>query len=152
SASLGGETLVSSLSQTLFFLLKWTLLGLAAAALVLWLRPQAPALQATPQESSAQDKPVVDASRAVVPLSVHTFADAARRASTAMVNTYTARVVSSVSRSDSTGNTLLSQKLPNVRGSVDGSPPPSVTLAQAGHLITKHHVIQGSDHIRVQLA
>src|SRR5690606_807219 len=70
SASLGGETLVSSLSQTLFFLLKWTLLGLAAAALVLWLRPQAPALQATPQESSAQVKPVVDASRAVAPLSV----------------------------------------------------------------------------------
>lgn len=143
---------MSSLSQTLFFLFKWALLGLAAAALVLWLRPQPAALQATPTESSAQVKPVVDASRAAAPLSPHTFADAVERASPAVVNIYTARVVSSVSRSDSTGNPLLSQQLPNVRERVEGSLGSGVILDQAGHLVTNHHVIQGADQIRVQLA
>ena len=68
-----------------------------------------------------------------------------------MVNIYTARVVSNESR-PSDGNSLLHQNPSSVRRRVEGSLGSGVIVDTDGHLVTNHHVIQGADEIRVQLA
>ena len=49
-------------------------------------------------------------------------------------------------------NPLLPQHLPAVRQRVEGSLGSGVLVDGSGHIITNHHVIQGADEIRVQLA
>jgi serine peptidase DegS len=137
---------VWTLRQTLSFLLKWTVVGLAGAAVLLLLRPEllstgtvaATAPAATPV---AQSRPQAEPQRS--------FADAVGRAGPAVVNIYTARVVSTRS---AVGNPLLRQNLPAVRRRVEGSLGSGVIVDLQGHLVTNHHVIQGADEIRVQLA
>jgi serine peptidase DegS len=68
-----------------------------------------------------------------------------------VVNIYTARVVSSTP-SAAVGNSLLRQNPAHVRQRVEGSLGSGVILDGEGHLVTNHHVIQGADQIRVQLA
>jgi serine peptidase DegS len=79
------------------------------------------------------------------------FADAVSRAGPAVVNIYTARVVSST-QSSANGSPLLRQNPANVRRRVEGSLGSGVILDSDGHLVTNHHVIQGANQIRVQLA
>jgi serine protease DegS len=139
---------VLNLRQTLFFLMKWTLVGLAGAGFVLLLRPllQQPGTPgaATPNsESQEVAAPQAEPKRS--------FADAVSRAGPAVVNIYTARVVDNDGR-PSVGNPLMRQNLPNVRRRVEGSLGSGVIVDSDGHLITNHHVIQGADEIRVQLA
>jgi serine peptidase DegS len=139
---------VLNFRHTLAFLLKWSLVGLAGAGLVLivrpWVQPRtepAPGSSA-PVQSVAQSSPA-DPQRS--------FADAVSRAGPAVVNIYTARVVANDTRS-SDGNPLLHQSVPNVRKRVEGSLGSGVIVDSDGHLVTNHHVIQGADEIRVQLA
>ena len=76
------------------------------------------------------------------------FADAVTRAGPAVVNIYTARVVESNRVPDAPPR----QNLPSVRKRVEGSLGSGVIVDSLGHLVTNHHVIQGADEIRVQLA
>lgn len=80
-----------------------------------------------------------------VPQVQRSFADAVSRAGPAVVNIYTARILESASKP-------LHQDLPSVRRRVEGSLGSGVIVDRDGHLITNHHVIQGADEIRVQLA
>jgi serine protease DegS len=143
---------VPSLPQNLIFLIKWTLVGLAIAAVLLLVRP-APGPAAAPVSiPPAQDVPgsqmayVSPRERGVRT----SFADAVSRAGPAVVNIYTARVVSSTP--GAAGNSLLRQNPAQVRQRVEGSLGSGVILDAEGHLVTNHHVIQGADQIRVQLA
>jgi serine protease DegS len=141
---------VPTLPQTLLFLLKWTLVGLAIAAVLVFVRPAqpgpTPAAASTPEAASA---PVSFTPREGEVR--RSFADAVSRAGPAVVNIYTARVVSS-SLGPTNGSPLLRQNPSQVRRRVEGSLGSGVILDSDGHLVTNHHVIQGADQIRVQLA
>lgn len=139
-----------NLPQSLLFLLKWSLVGLAVAAVLLLMRPAQPVPSATGNGSpETSNSPVSFTPREGEVR--RSFADAVSRAGPAVVNIYTARVVSSAPRS-ANGSPLLRQNPPNVRRRVEGSLGSGVILDTDGHLVTNHHVIQGADQIRVQLA
>jgi serine protease DegS len=148
-----------TLPQTLLFLLKWTLVGLAIAALLLLVRPAL----TVPYSASGDDREgsgQANVSSAGSPVSfaprereVRTsFADAVSRAAPAVVNIYTARVVANPTAGTATDSPLLRQNPPNVRQRVEGSLGSGVIVDSDGHMVTNHHVIQGADQIRVQLA
>lgn len=136
--------------QTLLFLLKWTLVGLAAAGVLLLVRPAqpGPAAPTTATDPEMAHSPVSFAREREVRTS---FADAVSRAGPAVVNIYTARVVSSPPGA-AIGGPLLRQNPAQVRQRVEGSLGSGVILDTEGHLVTNHHVIQEADQIRVQLA
>lgn len=139
-----------NLPQSLLFLLKWSLVGLALAAVLLSMRPAQPVPSAVGNGSpETSNSPVSFTPREGEVR--RSFADAVSRAGPAVVNIYTARVVSSAPRS-ANGSPLLRQNPPNVRRRVEGSLGSGVILDTDGHLVTNHHVIQGADQIRVQLA
>lgn len=135
-----------TLRQTAAFLFRWTIVGLACAGVVLLIRPglvgndtTAAATEGTPPAAGAGEPR-------------RSFADAVRRAGPAVVNIYTARVVDAAAAKPSGANPLLQQHLPAVRRRVEGSLGSGVIVDAAGHIITNHHVVQGADEIRVQLA
>jgi serine peptidase DegS len=139
---------VPTLRQTLLFLAQWAVVGLAAAALLLAVRPR---LSGAPAERAPA--PMGTITVAVPPQGPPTprsFANAVARAGPAVVNIYTARIVNAPSNSG--GNPLLRQNLPAMRQRVEGSLGSGVIVDAQGHLVTNHHVIQGADEIRVQLA
>jgi serine peptidase DegS len=135
---------VPTLRQTLTFLLRWTIVGLAGAGVVLLIRPGLIANTTTAVSSA----PVATPTSTGEPR--RSFADAVRRAGPAVVNIYTARVVDAARPSGA--NPLLRQHLPAVRQRVEGSLGSGVIVDRAGHIITNNHVVQGADEIRVQLA
>jgi serine protease DegS len=136
---------VPTLRQTALFLLRWTVVGLACAGVVLLIRPGLVGNTTTAASSNGAVPPgnVSEPQRS--------FADAVGRAGPAVVNIYTARVVDASAR-PSGANPLLRQHLPAVRQRVEGSLGSGVLVDGSGHIITNHHVIQGADEIRVQLA
>jgi serine protease DegS len=146
---------VPSLPQNLLFVLKWTLVGLALAAVLLWVRadpgPSAAPVSAPPaQQAPSSQVAYVPRDREVRT----SFADAVSRAGPAVVNIYTARVVSSApgAAGAAVGSSLLRQNPAQVRQRVEGSLGSGVILDAKGHLVTNDHVIRGADQIRVQLA
>jgi serine peptidase DegS len=136
---------VPTLRHTALFLLRWTIVGLACAGVVLMIRPGLVGNTTT----AASNNGAVPPGNASEPQ--RSFADAVRRAGPAVVNIYTARVVDASAR-PSGANPLLRQHLPAVRQRVEGSLGSGVLVDGSGHIITNHHVIQGADEIRVQLA
>lgn len=133
---------MQTLQHTLSFLIKWTLVGLGAAALLVLLRV------ALTQQSQQTANAATGVSQQQ-PAARRSFADAVARASPAVVNIYTARVVEGRS---SGAQPPVEGRLPDVRRRVEGSLGSGVIVDARGHLITNHHVIQGADEIRVQLA
>ncbi len=134
-----------TLRQTALFLLRWTVVGLACASVVLLIRPGLVGNATTAASSTGAVLP----GNASEPQ--RSFADAVGRAGPAVVNIYTARVVDASAR-PSGANPLLRQQLPAVRQRVEGSLGSGVLVDGSGHIITNHHVVQGADEIRVQLA
>ncbi|HJY41878.1 MAG TPA: trypsin-like peptidase domain-containing protein [Steroidobacteraceae bacterium] len=134
-----------TLRQTAVFLLRWTIVGLAGAGLLLLIRPGLIGTTTTAASSNGA-LPIADVGEPR-----RSFADAVRRAGPAVVNIYTARVVDAAAR-PSDRNPLLQQHLPAVRQRVEGSLGSGVIVDTAGHVITNYHVVQGADEIRVQLA
>lgn len=133
-----------TLRQTLVFLLRWTIVGLAGASVLLLIRPRLIGSATTVASSDVASVPTGPGEPQ------RSFADAVRRAGPAVVNIYTARMVRAAR--PSTGNPLLQQHLPAVRQRVEGSLGSGVIVDPDGHIITNHHVVQGADEIRVQLA
>jgi serine protease DegS len=141
---------VPTLPQTLLFLLKWTLVGLAIAAVLLLVRPAQTGPSAAPITQEAPNSPV-----SFVPREGElrrSFADAVSRAGPAVVNIYTARVVANAPGAATNGSPLLRQNPAQVRQRVEGSLGSGVIVDSDGHLITNDHVVHGADQIRVQLA
>lgn len=136
-----------AIKPTLAFILKWTLVGLAGALVILWLRPtlDAPVISVSPPVPA----PIRNVNRA--PEQRRSFADAVSRAGPAVVNIYTARVVTAPTRPQSL-SPFFKQNLPAMRRRVEGSLGSGVIVDDRGHLITNHHVIKEADEIQVQLA
>ena len=135
--------IVPTLQSSVGFFLKWTLVGLVAAAILVfgrhWMSPAPAAAQ--PESGQRRSNEPVGPRRS--------FADAVSRASPAVVNIYTARLVQPTGRAQ---DAPLRENMSSVRGRVEGSLGSGVIVDARGHLVTNHHVIQGADEIRVQFA
>ncbi len=126
------------------FLAKAVIVGLAAAFLVVWWKPAL--LGATPSRQGAP-------ANATAPRSVSMpgFADAVARAAPAVVNIYTARVVTERTQTAPLDQ-LFGDYWPSYRQRVERSLGSGVIVDAAGTIVTNQHVIAGADSIRVQLA
>jgi serine peptidase DegS len=137
---------LKSLGRGLVFVAGSIVGGLALAFVIVALRPdlvRAPPPAAPPPVAASQ---VVTATTAAV-----TYADAVQRAAPAVVNIYTARVVTE-RVTPSTIDELLRDVLPRYRQRIENSLGSGVIIDHDGHIVTNHHVIENADAIRVQLA
>jgi serine protease DegS len=126
------------------FLIRAVVVGLAAAFLVVWWKPALLGKTTAP----VQRTPTVYSRPPVV---MQSFADAVARAAPAVVNIYTARVVTE--RTQTTPlNQLFGDFWPSSRQRVERSLGSGVIVNTAGTIVTNQHVIAGADSIRVQLA
>jgi serine protease DegS len=137
------------------FLAKAVIVGLAAAFLLVWWKPAllgaATSRQGSvtaPSQSTAANPAVITAPRTV---SLPSFADAVARAAPAVVNIYTARVVTERTQTAPLDQ-LFGDYWPSYRQRVERSLGSGVIIDAAGTIVTNQHVIAGADSIRVQLA
>jgi serine peptidase DegS len=135
---------VTTLKETVIFLAKWALVGLALACLLILVNPQWFGLR----KASSAAAPLAEAVPAPTPR--RTFADAVARAGPSVVNIYTARLVSTEVRPSGPGP--LGQDLPAVRSRIERSLGSGVIVDALGHVITNQHVVENASEIRVQLA
>jgi serine protease DegS len=126
------------------FLIRAVVVGLAAAFLVVWWKPALLGKTIAP----VQRTPTVYSRPPVI---MQSFADAVARAAPAVVNVYTARLVTE--RTQTTPlNQLFGDFWPSSRQRVERSLGSGVIVNAAGTIVTNQHVIAGADSIRVQLA
>jgi serine protease DegS len=137
------------------FLAKAVIVGLAAAFLLVWWKPallgaatSRPGSVTAPSQSTAANPAVITAPRTV---SLPSFADAVARAAPAVVNIYTARVVTERTQTAPLDQ-LFGDYWPSYRQRVERSLGSGVIIDAAGTIVTNQHVIAGADSIRVQLA
>jgi len=127
-------------------LIRAIIVGLAAAFLVVWWRPALLATSAAPvapvRSPTVYTRP---------PVVMQSFADAVARAAPAVVNIYTARVVTERARTSSLDQ-LFGDFWPSYRQRVERSLGSGVIVNVDGTIVTNQHVISGADSIRVQLS
>ena len=126
------------------FLIRAAVVGLAAAFLVVWWKPELLGQPALPEHAT----PAAPLRPAEI---THSFADAVARAAPAVVNIYTARVVTERTPAPAL-NQLFGDFWPSYRQRVERSLGSGVIVDTAGTIVTNQHVIAGADSIRVQLA
>ena len=130
------------LRSTIHFVAKWTIAGLAAAFVIVLVRP----------ELLAARRPIVDAAAPTSDVVAATsFSAAVTATGPAVVNVYTARVVTERPRA-SDFDRLPADAWPSVRRRVEASLGSGVVVDASGLVVTNHHVIDGAGEIRVQLA
>jgi serine peptidase DegS len=130
------------LGRTLAFIAGSIVGGLALAFVIVLARPELLGRAADPAQPA-------DA-RVPAPARV-TYAEAVQRAAPAVVNIYTARLVTeqvAPSRLDR----LFGELWPRTRARIERSLGSGVIVDVRGHIVTNHHVIANADSIRVQLA
>jgi serine protease DegS len=125
------------------FLLRATVVGLAGAFLVVWWKPALLGAVSAPVRDSAPAP-----ARSV---GMPSFADAVARAAPAVVNIYTARVITERSQ-PAPLDQLFGDYWPSYRQHVERSLGSGVIVDAKGTIVTNQHVIAGADSIRVQLA
>jgi Do/DeqQ family serine protease len=95
--------------------------------------------------------PPVSAARQAPTVVVTSFADAVARAAPAVVNIYTARVVTEKNQVAPVDQ-LFGDYWPSYRQHVERSLGSGVIVSESGTIITNQHVIAGADSIKVQIA
>jgi serine protease DegS len=137
------------------------IVGLAAAFIAVVVRPELIARRSPPAPPGpAPAIPV--ANHAATPVSlqpepptpvlpVNSYADAVDRAAPAVVNIYTARLVTERIQPNAIEE-LFGDARPRYRQRVEQSLGSGVIVDAAAHVITNHHVIDNADLIRAQLA
>jgi serine protease DegS len=146
------------------FVILSAVVGLAAAFVVVMIRPELVARRVTvprpdaPATSALQPAPAVSAPAATTVPGVTTaahamnsYADAVERAAPAVVNIYTARLVTERIQPNAIEE-LFGDARPRFRQRLEQSLGSGVIVDRAGHVITNHHVIASADLIRAQLA
>jgi serine protease DegS len=137
--------------------------GLAAAFVVVMIRPELVARRA---QASRPPPPVATAPAAAPPAEApapaapvaetparptNSYADAVERAAPAVVNIYTARLVTERIQPNAIEE-LFGDARPRFRQRLEQSLGSGVIVDRAAHVITNHHVIASADLIRAQLA
>ena len=141
------------------------IVGLAAAFIAVMVRPElisrrmppapapapapAPVKPTTPKATPASL--TVQPAIATPPRAVNSYAEAVERAAPAVVNIYTARVVTE-RRQPNPIEELFGDAGPRYRQRVEQSLGSGVIVDEAAHVITNYHVIAKAQLIRVQLA
>jgi serine protease DegS len=139
------------------------IVGLAAAFIAVVVRPELIARHTPPAPAPAPApvpvnppvsaapvtlQPVVNTSP---PRAVNSYAEAVERAAPAVVNIYTARLVTERLQPNAIEE-LFGDARPRYRQRVEQSLGSGVIVDEAAHVITNHHVIAKADLIRAQLA
>ncbi len=141
------------------FLTRAVVVGLATAFLIVWWKPGllgaapvAAPLAAPLAASVAAAKPAttVDPPRPQTVV-ITSFADAVARAAPAVVNIYTARVVTEKNQVAPLDQ-LFGYNWPSYRQHVERSLGSGVIVSDSGTIVTNEHVIDGADSIKVQIA
>lgn len=143
-------------------LIRAIILGLAAGFVIVWWKPSLlerpviePARPVTPATAPfAARPPAGNADSAAGParrIVVASFADAVARAAPAVVNIYTARVVTERTAAPPLAQ-LFGDFWPTYRQRVERSLGSGVIVDANGTIVTNQHVIAGAESIRVQLA
>jgi len=133
------------------FLVRAVIVGLAAAFLVVWFKPKLlDVTQVTPPPPPEKKLVVADV-RTPAPIVVASFADAVARAAPAVVNIYTARVVTEKTQVAPLDQ-LFGDYLPSYRQHVERSLGSGVIVSDSGTIVTNQHVIADADSIKVQIA
>ncbi len=138
------------------FLVRAVVVGLAAAFLIVWWRPSllkavspaARSVRVVPPTAPGAAPTAAPARPPVVV--VASFADAVARAAPAVVNIYTARVVTERAQIEPLDPDY--DYWPIYRQRVERSLGSGVIVDAAGTIVTNQHVIAGADSIKVQLA
>src|SRR6185436_7509653 len=149
--------------KILTFISASAIVGLAAAFIAVVVRPElvarrqpaqavpAPAAQPAPTPP-ASTTPTVNPSAAQAPArTVNSYAEAVERAAPAVVNIYTARIVKEQIRPNPIEE-LFGEVRPRTRQRLEQSLGSGVIVDEEAHVITNHHVIEGAEVIRAQLA
>jgi Do/DeqQ family serine protease len=123
--------------------------GLAIAFLVVWWKPAL--LGAATSPAGAAIAPAQNTAAPRTTVVVQSFADAVARAAPAVVNIYTARVVTERAQTAPLDQ-LFGDYWPSYRQRIERSLGSGVIVDEMGTIITNQHVIAGADSIRVQLA
>jgi Do/DeqQ family serine protease len=122
--------------------------GLALAFVIVALRPDlVRPPQAVLPAPAAASTPAINR-----PAGVTTYADAVQRVAPAVVNIYTARVVTERVTPSTLDELLRDAWPPRYRQRIENSLGSGVIVDHDGHIVTNHHVIANADAIRVQLA
>jgi serine peptidase DegS len=119
--------------------------GLALAFVIVALRPDLIRRESSALTPAATMAPPVQSGRM-------SYADAVRRAAPAVVNIYTARVVTERVAPSSLDELFREGWPPRYRQRIENSLGSGVIVDHDGHVVTNHHVIANADAIRVQLA
>ena len=135
---------IKSWGRGLIFVAGSIIGGLALAFLVVALRPD---LVRRADISSPLPVAIAPAG----PSDPVSYANAVRRAAPAVVNIYTARVVTE-RVAPSSLDELFREAWPRYRQRIENSLGSGVIVDHDGHIVTNHHVIANADAIRVQLA
>ena len=144
----------------LSFITVSAIVGLAAAFVVVMLRPEliarhapAPAAQPAPAGPPPAAVPAEPTPAPVVetPRATNSYAQAVERAAPAVVNIYTARLVTERIQPNAIEE-LFGDARPRYRQRLEQSLGSGVIVDAAAHVITNHHVIASADLIRAQLA
>ena len=131
------------------FLLRAVVVGLAIAFLLVWWKPALLGASSAEGVSHAPAAALSGAPRTVVVM--QSFADSVARAAPAVVNIYTARVVTE-RRQAPPLDQLFGEYWPSYRQRVERSLGSGVIVDAKGTIVTNQHVIAGADSIRVQLS
>jgi serine peptidase DegS len=125
--------------------------GLALAFLIVLMRPDLVRGPPPPAPAAAPAVTAAPAAPATQPATSHvSYAGAVQRAAPAVVNVYTARLVTE--RIAPSLGELFGEYLPRYRQRIERSLGSGVIVDEEGHIVTNHHVIANADSIRVQLA
>ena len=138
--------MIERVSRGLIFIAGSAVGGLALAFVIVAIRPDLIRRGATIVPILAAPPSVEVAAPARV-----TYSAAVQRAAPAVVNVYTARLVTE-RISPSPFGELFGNFLPQNRQRIERSLGSGVIVDEAGHIVTNHHVIANADSVRVQLA
>jgi serine protease DegS len=133
------------------FFIRAVVVGLAAAFLVVWWKPALLGKATVAAPIAPPAAPLVTAAALRTTVVMQSFADAVARAAPAVVNIYTARVVTERTQGPSL-NQLFGDFWPSYRQRIERSLGSGVIVDDEGTIVTNQHVIAGADSIRVQLA
>jgi len=139
--------------KSLLFLFQLLTAVLAALIFILFFKPEllqgpAPVVEITEQAPA----PLADEARNRGPVS---YADAVERSAAAVVNIYTAKLVTeqrSPLLDDPFFRRFFGDQLPAPRQRLETSLGSGVIMSPNGYILTNNHVIQGADEVRVALA
>ncbi len=145
--------------RILTFISASAIVGLAAAFVLVIARPEliarrapAPVPAPRPAPVSAPASPTVPTPPPEAPPRIfNSYADSVERAAPAVVNIYTARLVTERIQRNAIEE-LFGDARPRFRQRLEQSLGSGVIVDRKGHVVTNHHVIASADLIRAQLA